>query len=85
VIHCDVAGNAVGVRELRNHGGSVLERVQAGEEIVVTKSGRPVAVLKPLKPAALEKVALLARWRALPTLDLGGLREDLDRVLDAAL
>lgn len=63
----------------------MLERVQAGEEIVVTKSGRPVAVLKPLKPAALEKVALLARWRALPALDLGELRADLDRVLDAAL
>lgn len=33
----------VGVRELRDHLSAWLERVKAGEEIVITERGRPVA------------------------------------------
>ncbi|HYT09124.1 MAG TPA: type II toxin-antitoxin system prevent-host-death family antitoxin [Mycobacteriales bacterium] len=36
------------VRELRNHVSEVLRRVEAGEELVVTVSGRPVAELRPI-------------------------------------
>jgi prevent-host-death family protein len=35
-------------RELRNDIGAVLRRVEAGEEFVVTVSGRPVAELRPV-------------------------------------
>lgn len=35
-------------KELRNHVGKVLRRAEAGEEITVTVSGRPVARLGPL-------------------------------------
>ena len=35
----------VSVRELRNHGGDVIDRVQAGERIIITRSGHPVAPL----------------------------------------
>lgn len=35
----------VGVRELRDHLSSWLERVKEGEEIVITERGRPVAKL----------------------------------------
>ncbi len=35
-------------RELRNDISAVLRRVAAGEEFVVTVSGRPVAELRPL-------------------------------------
>lgn len=35
----------VGVRELRDHLSSWLDRVRAGEEIVITERGRPVARL----------------------------------------
>jgi prevent-host-death family protein len=37
----------VGVRELRAHLSRYLKRVAAGEEIVVTERGRPVARLSP--------------------------------------
>jgi prevent-host-death family protein len=33
----------VGVRELRDHLSAWLERIKAGEEIVITERGRPVA------------------------------------------
>lgn len=35
----------VGVRELKNHLSSFLDRVKAGEEITVTEHGRPIARL----------------------------------------
>lgn len=38
---------SVASRELRNHTRSLLERVEAGEEITITVSGRPVARLSP--------------------------------------
>ncbi len=38
---------AVGVRELKNSLSHYLERVRAGEELVVTDRGRPVAKLMP--------------------------------------
>lgn len=40
----------VAVRELRNHTRQVLERVQAGETVVITVDGRPTAELRPLTP-----------------------------------
>lgn len=70
------------VRELRNHGGDVLDRVAAGERIVVTRDGKPVAELIPLRTARLGREALLARWRHLPRVDGAALRRDLDALLD---
>ncbi len=40
--------NIVPQRELRNHTAEVLRRVEDGEHIVITVSGRPVAELRPL-------------------------------------
>jgi prevent-host-death family protein len=36
-------------KELRNNVGEVLRRAQAGEEITITVSGRPVAQLGPVR------------------------------------
>lgn len=38
-------------RDLRNHVSEILRRVESGEEMVVTVSGRPVATLVPIKQA----------------------------------
>jgi prevent-host-death family protein len=38
----------IALRELRNHTSEVLHRVEGGEELTVTVSGRPVARLVPL-------------------------------------
>lgn len=75
----------VGVRELRNHGSDVLARVQAGEELIVTKSGRPVAELIPLGQAPLGSRALLERWQHLPPVDYDSFRVDIRAVLDDTL
>jgi prevent-host-death family protein len=75
----------VTIRELRNHGGEVVDRVAAGERLTVTRAGRPVAELRPLRSDALTSAALLERWRRLPALDPTALRRDVDASLDAAL
>lgn len=75
----------VSIRELRNHGGDVVDRVQAGERLTVTRSGRPVAELVPVRRPPLPAAALLDRWRGLPAVDPIRLREDIDAVLDPSL
>lgn len=42
----------VGIRELRNQVAAVVRRAAAGERIVVTVDGHPVAQLGPIEPAA---------------------------------
>lgn len=75
----------VTIRELRNHGGDVVDRVAAGERLTVTRSGRPVAELRPLHGAALTAAVLLQRWRRLPALDPAALRADLDATVEPGL
>ncbi len=75
----------VTVRELRNQGGEVLDRVVRGESFVVTRDGRPVAELSPVRRASLSPAELVARRRALPDVDPDELRRDIDSVLDASL
>ena len=75
----------VTVRELRNQGGRVLERVAAGESLTVTMDGRPIAELRPLPGRPLTASVLLARWRHLPVVDADLLRRDIDRTLDTSL
>lgn len=71
----------IAARELRNSTADVLRRVEAGDEIVITTRGKPVAALVPLAqerrrwlPRA-ELVRRLAVAQADP-----GLRADLARL-----
>ena len=42
----------VGIRELRDHLSRWIDRVEAGDEIVVTERGRPVARITPASGAS---------------------------------
>jgi prevent-host-death family protein len=77
--------DTVTIRDLRNHGGEVVGRVEAGEHVTVTRDGRPVAELRPLRSRGISAVALLERWRRLPAVDAGALRRDVDTVIDQTL
>ncbi|MFN2323709.1 MAG: type II toxin-antitoxin system Phd/YefM family antitoxin [Trueperaceae bacterium] len=72
----------VTIRDLRNRGGQVLERVLAGERLVVTRAGRPVAELRPLRTPSLSPGELVRRRRHLPDVDPSRLRDDVDRLVD---
>jgi prevent-host-death family protein len=73
------------IRELRNHGGEVVDRVARGEQITVTRSGKPVAELRPVSRPSLSAETLLARWRRLPPVDYRAMRAELDEVLEPTL
>jgi prevent-host-death family protein len=71
----------IAARDLRNDVSAVLRRVEAGEHLRVTVSGRPVAELVPLsaRPRSIPWSAFMQRadkWRADP-----GLAEDLAALL----
>lgn len=75
----------VTVRELRNHGGEVIDRVAGGETVTVTRAGKQVAELRPLMRPPLKATVLLARWRLLPPVDPREVRADIDAVIDPSL
>ncbi|HVB78229.1 MAG TPA: type II toxin-antitoxin system prevent-host-death family antitoxin [Candidatus Nitrosotalea sp.] len=75
----------VSIRDLRNHGGEVIDRVTAGEEITVTRDGKPVAELRPLASRRLSAETLLRRWARLPAVDAARLRADIDSIVDTSV
>ena len=75
----------VTIRELRNHGGEVVDRAAQGEQITITRAGLPVAELRPIPRQPLTAETLLTRWRRLPPVDYRAMRADIDEVLDPDL
>ena len=72
----------VSIRDLRNHGGEVIDRVALGEELTVTRDGKPVAQLRPLGKPPLSVSVLLRRWAPLPRMEPDALRRDVDAAAD---
>ena len=75
----------VSIRDLRNHGGEIVDRAAAGERIIITRAGKPVAELVPLQKRPLTAEALIGRWRHLEPVDLEQFRADIDAILDPSL
>jgi antitoxin (DNA-binding transcriptional repressor) of toxin-antitoxin stability system len=75
----------VSIRDLRNHGGEVVDRAAQGELVTITRDGKPVAELRALRRVPVPLAALLDGWSRLPRLDPRLLRADVDEVLDEAL
>lgn len=75
----------VTIRELRNHGGDVVDRVARGEQVTITRAGQPVAELRAIPRPPLKAETLLARWRRLPRVDYDAVRADIDELIDPSL
>lgn len=73
-------------RELRNHSAAVLGEVQAGQTIIVTRNGTPVAELRPIQPRRFVPRAVIAEAAArAPRVDAGRFRADVDAVVDQSV
>ena len=69
--------NFVGAYEAKTHLAELLEKVEAGEEITITRHGTPVAKLVPVRQKSTvdERAAAIQRIQKLGrTLSLGGLK-----------
>lgn len=75
----------ISIRELRNHGGDMVDRVQRGERLTITRSGKPVAELVALPRQPVPLSELRRRWSRLPEVDPEALRRDIDSVLDPVI
>lgn len=75
----------VTVRDLRNYGGQILDRVEGGESMTITRDGKPIAHLTPLPTPRLSAAALLEKWRNVPNIDGAALRDDIARILDLGI
>ena len=45
-----VSNSTVNIHEAKTHLSRLVERVEAGEEVVIARAGRPVARLVPFRP-----------------------------------
>ena len=75
----------VSVRELCNCSGRILDRVEGGESMTITRDGNPVARLSPLPTPRLSASALVDLWKDVTVIDADALREDIGDVLDLDL
>lgn len=73
------------MRELRNNGIRILDRVVKGESMTITRDGTPVALIGPLPNPRLTAEALVERWRYAPRIDGDSLRRDIAQILDLDL
>lgn len=76
----------VSQRELRNGSGEIMRRLDEGESFVVTRNGKPVGELTPLRRlrfVTAESVAQL--FQAAPPIDGDEFRGDLDAVADQGI
>jgi prevent-host-death family protein len=73
-------------RELRNESAAVLREVQAGQTIIVTRNGVPVAELRPIQPRRFVPRAVIANAAArAPRINADRFRADLDAVIDQSI
>lgn len=73
------------IRELRNQGGAVIDRLAPDEVVTVTRDGEPVAELRRLGRRPLTTKQLIERYRHVPSMDYDELRADIDAIIDPSL
>lgn len=74
----------ISVRDLRNEGGEILDSVMRGATVTVTRQGRPIAELRPIRRGT-DTARLLAIWQGTPTFALDRFRSDLAEIFEDSL
>lgn len=73
-------------RELRNDSGAVLREVRAGNTVVVSRNGEPVAELRPVPGRTFVPRQVVFSARASSShVNYERFRDDLDRVADQSV
>jgi antitoxin (DNA-binding transcriptional repressor) of toxin-antitoxin stability system len=82
---CDIGfvTTTISQRELRNASGDIMRRLEAGETFIVTRAGKPVGELGPVRRHQFVNAGLVADiFRDAPGIDADRLRGDLDSLVD---
>jgi prevent-host-death family protein len=79
--YADWVAKTISQRELRNDSAAVMDAVERGETIVVTRNGNPIAELRPLRRGTFVPTAeLMQACRGLPRMNLTQLRSEADEL-----
>ena len=71
--------------DLRNDGGAILDTVMRGEGMTVTRHGRAIAELLPLRGSGVHIETLQKAFKRCPRVSYDALRADMDEFLDLSL
>lgn len=86
LLHFPLMRRTVSQRELRNDAAGVLRDVQRGETMIVTRSGTPVAELRPLPTSQFVPRAVIAdAARSAPRVDGARFRLEVDAIVDQSI
>jgi prevent-host-death family protein len=70
-------------RELRNQSAAVLREIEAGQTLVVTRNGTPVAELRPIRPRRfVSRIAIAGAATHAPRIEARRFRADIDSAID---
>lgn len=70
-------------RELRNDSGRIMRALDEGRSFVVSRNGRPMGELRPLRRDRLVNAGLVAAaFHGAPPVDTQQFRDDLDALID---
>jgi antitoxin (DNA-binding transcriptional repressor) of toxin-antitoxin stability system len=73
-------------RELRNDSGRIMRALDEGRSFVVSRNGRPVGELRPLRRDRFVAAAVAVEtFRNAPKVDWNRMRQDLDELIDQDL
>lgn len=73
-------------RELRNRSGDIMRGLDDGETYIVTRNGRPVGELTPMRRLRfVAAVTASEAFRDAPSIDSDTFREDLDAPIDQGI
>lgn len=66
-------------RELRNSSAEIMDAVEAGETLVITRNGTPVGELKPFRRRQMVPInEVIENFADCPPMDYGKLSDDID-------
>ncbi len=89
LLRCETSATLVSMdkritqRQLRNDSAAVLREVRAGQTVIVTRNGEPVAELRPVPPRRFVSRSVIEdAARRAARIDADRLRTDLDSAVD---
>lgn len=71
--------------DLRNNGGEILDAVMRGEEMIVTRRGRAIAELRPLRGPGARIETLQKAFKHCTRVSKDALRAEMGEFLDLSL
>jgi len=75
----------ISLRELADESAAILREVEAGQPVIITRSGVPVAEMRALRRRFVPRALIAEAAARAPRIDAARWRADLDAVVNASV